>query len=335
MGLKNSNIILADFPVTSDWHFLKALENFSGKHFSVKWIDGTAGVSRMARIVKYFLFPIKTFLKRNSYQNIICWQQFFGIMIAFYCKVFRVKKGPKLSVMTFIYKSKEGAIGKIYKKWVKYSVNSKYVDHIVVYSKHEIELYHKELEIPLDKLFYIPLSIPEAPEMNDDEVLLAENYIFSPGKSNRDFDFLVNALLSESYNVHIACDDYPAVDAPNITVHHNLFNEGMYHYMHNCRCVVIPLKDLNISSGQLVVLQAMQIKKPIIITKSNAITDYVKNDFNALVINNTKSELLKALHSIYNDDKLCARLTNNGFQQYCDRHTENAMGKAMAQIINS
>ena len=333
MSNKVKNIILADYPVDRNWDFLKAIERYSGEEFHVNWVDGRSGVPRSLRMFRYFTFPLGTFLKRNSFKYIITWQQFFGLIISFYCRLLHVRKVPRIIVMTFIYKPKKGLLGRIYEKWVKFSVNSKYVDCIVVYSRHEIEHYHNILGINRNKMIYLPLSLPEPPEFADDKELMAENYIFSPGKSNRDFDFLVKALDGTEYNVHIANDDYPLLKSQNITVHHDVFDEKMYHYMHNCRCVVIPLKDLDISSGQLVILQAMQLKKPIIVSNSHAITDYVTNDVNALIINNTKQELLYALNRIYNDGILCQRLTNNGFKLFQEKHSEQSMGKAVADVL--
>lgn len=329
------NIILADFPVDQDWQFVKTLKEETGKAFDLKWVDGRASVSRLMRVLKYIFFPIGTFFKRNKYQCIITWQQFFGIMIAFYCRLFSVAKGPRIFVMTFIYRPKKGLIGKIYERWVKYAVNSKYVDKVIVYSSHEVVYYHKTLDIDLNKIQFMHLSIPLAPSLEEDLQLQSENYIFAPGKSNRDYDFLVDSLRGENYRVHIACDDYPVVDVPNVTVHHDLFDEKMYHYMCNCRCVVIPLKNLEVSSGQLVILQAMQLHKPIIVSASKAISDYVTDEVNAICINNNKQELLNALERIYNDDALCQRLTSEGYRLFNEKHSVEAMGKAMAELISN
>lgn len=329
------NIVLVDFPVHKQWDFLRSLETATRLHFHVKWVDGRASVPKFIRLFRYITFPIQFFLKRKRYENIISWQQFFGIMLAFYCNLFKVKKVPRIFVMTFIYKPKKGIIGTIYKKWLKYSVNNQYIDHIVVYSNHEKTFYCNELGIDPNKISFIPLSLPDISETHDDEQLKSQNYIFSTGKSNRDYDFLVNSLKGEGYNLHIACDSYHSINDPNIKVHGDIFDEKMYHYMHNCHCVVIPLKDLNVSSGQLVILQAMRLKKPIIVSNSHAIKDYVTNNVNALIINNTKEELLNALDRIYHDETLYSRLTNEGYRLFKEKHSEEAMGSAMAAIINA
>lgn len=65
--------------------------------------------------------------------------------------------------------------------------------------------------------------------------------------------------------------------------------------------VVIPLQDLNISSGQLMLLQAMQLGKPIIVTNNCAIYDYIEDGKTGLILANEKKLWIEAIKKIYND----------------------------------
>ena len=79
---------------------------------------------------------------RSYYDGIIlCWQQFYGIALAFLFRLFKVRKRCKLVIMTFIFKPKSGFLGKLFKWFVYYSISSKYVDAIICTSKAEISLY--------------------------------------------------------------------------------------------------------------------------------------------------------------------------------------------------
>ena len=53
--------------------------------------------------------------------------------------------------------------------------------------------------------------------------------------------------------------------------------DDMLKIMARSHCVVIPLKDTGISSGQRVILQAMALGKPIICTDADGIRDYVRD----------------------------------------------------------
>lgn len=65
--------------------------------------------------------------------------------------------------------------------------------------------------------------------------------------------------------------------------------------------VVIPLQNLNISSGQLMLLQAMQLGKPIIVTNNCTIYDYIEDGKTGLILANEKKLWIEAIKKIYND----------------------------------
>ena len=78
----------------------------------------------------------------------------------------------------------------------------------------------------------------------------------------------------------------------------------MKRYLYNCKAVVIPLKDLNISSGQLVFIQAMQFGKPIIITDSGSTRSYLENNINAIILPNEKELWRNAIERLLSDKNL-------------------------------
>lgn len=71
--------------------------------------------------------------------------------------------------------------------------------------------------------------------------------------------------------------------------------------MFNSRAVLIPLKDLNISSGQLLFITAMQMGKPIVITDSNPTHTYLTKE-NAFILKNDIECWRKAIETIDNDN---------------------------------
>ena len=108
----------------------------------------------------------------------------------------------------------------------------------------------------------------------------------------------------------------------------------MLRYMRNARAIVITLADDTIASGQLVLLHAMNMGVPVIITRSHGVTDdYVTDHYNGLVIDKTKESLLKALDIIFDDDKLHDRLSANGQKEFEKNYTYYAMGKTIGGIL--
>jgi hypothetical protein len=104
---KKDNVILVDFEPKKDWEFEAEIKKTTKKEWKVlKCIshkDRIGFWANVKRYFKYFFFSFKIFLQRRSYSNIIAWQQFYGLLFAFYCRLFHCKKRNRLMIMTFIY----------------------------------------------------------------------------------------------------------------------------------------------------------------------------------------------------------------------------------------
>ena len=114
----NENIILTDNSVREMEEFKKGLEKSTNLKFTTYEMNANKGRSKkivnIIRYIKYFIFPIQLFLNRKKVKMVIAWQQFYGLIYAFYCRIFKVKKTNYLYINVFIYKEKKGIVGKIY-----------------------------------------------------------------------------------------------------------------------------------------------------------------------------------------------------------------------------
>lgn len=160
------------------------------------------------RYIHYFKLAWTLFRDRVNISAIVANQQFYGIIFAFFCRLFHVKKTTKDIVVSFIYNKKNGLKGKIYEQFIKYSVQSRYVDKLIVHSESEIDYYSTLLNIPKEKLVFCPLGITDDSEAYQIKrfPLLQESYVLGIGNSNRDFAFMENALAGEEYEVRIFSD---------------------------------------------------------------------------------------------------------------------------------
>lgn len=336
---KRKNVILIDFPKKEKWEFRKSLE----KQTDLSWEEEASvsnqrrknKLSNIIRYLKYFIFPFKIFLKRKKFQNIVAWQQFYGVLYAFYSRLFHSKKYNKLIIMTFIYKEKKGLIGKIYYKFVKYAIQNEYIDKFICFSKKECNYYSKKFNINPKKFEFCRLGIEEIPK----EILKTEDkeekYVISVGRSNRDYDFLYRALENTNYKVKILSDECNLKDTSNIKIYKDIFNEEYYKTLNNAYIVVVPLLDENISSGQLVFLQAMQLGKPIICTESKTVKDYIENGENGFIIKKEKNELINKINELYNNKELYKSISQNEKTMYEEKFSLKSLGKQVADILKN
>ena len=187
-------------------------------------------------------------------------------------------------------------------------------------------LYQSLFPSASEKFVYIPLGIAE-PEVNE---ITKGDYIFSVGRSNRDYDFMCRALEGTHYQVIIATDTQVPNVPDNVTVLRDCFDEKMLKMMAASFCVLIPLQDSNVSSGQLALMQAMYIGKPVIVTDSSGITDYVCNGKTGLVIKKTAPQLMMSLERLQKDDEFYSFLSTSAREYAINHFSEDSMGKSIA-----
>lgn len=329
------NVVLIDFPKLEDWEFIEELN----KQTNLEWEElelvsnelRKSKLSNIIRYIKYFLFPFRVFLTRKRYSKIIAWQQFYGLLYAFYSRIFHVKKKNTLIIMTFIYKPKSGLIGKIYHKFMNYIVTSKYVDKFICFSKNECEYYANMFKVEKEKFAFCTLGI-ENIEIKDNEIL-NEKTIISCGRSNRDYEFLYNTLSKTEYKLNIISDECKLENTNNITVYNNIMGQEFLEMLNKSYLVVITLKDENISAGQLVILQAMQLGKPVICTNSNTVTDYIENGINGFIIKKDESELLELIEKLYNNEELYDKISSKQKEIFKEKYSVRALGKQIATMF--
>lgn len=337
MSKNMKNCILVDWKPRTYWDFQDELQKQSKASWEVKGVNASGQFhSTFQKVFKhyipYFMFPFSIFLKRNQYATILGWQQFFGLILAFYCQVFRVKTFPKIVVLTFIYKEKKGFAGKLYFKFIKNILRSSYIHKVIVFSKHEKRYY--------TELFALPKGVIDCCVYAGFEGEIIENtfaeekYFIAPGRSNRDYDFLVDELTNTEYPVRIICDNYKRKAASDhIGIYHHIFGNQYVEMLKGAYAVLVPLSDGNISSGQLVFLKAMQYGKPIIVTDNESVHEYVVDDYNGIVIEKNGEQLRKGMEKLLSDHAYYKRLSENAQEYYTKNFNTEAFVRNILQIV--
>lgn len=314
------NAILIDMKEPENWEFKRRInENTKENWETISFISNTSqrGVFRkfFSIYTKYFYFPFRIFLKRKYYNKILAWQQFYGIVLAFYCRLFRVKKAPQIYILSLIYQPKRNIIGAIYYNFVKFSLEAKCVKKVIIESSVEFDKYLELFNIK-DKL----VVCIEGYEKKMNFSSTKGDYFLSVGRTNRDYNFLIDSFNGRNEKLIIITDqNIKKKYTKNIKILNNVYGLDYEKILSKCYAVVLCMGNAKVSSGQLVILNAMRYGKPIIINNDECIYEYVKNGENGIYFEKTPSSLFDAIKIISNNnkyDEISIREKNIFLQEY-------------------
>lgn len=287
-------------------------------------------ITEMYRYFLYFWFPLVILIKCRQCKNIITTQQFYGLIMAFYSKLFHLKKTYSLTVLTFIYKPKNSFLGNVYFRFIKYIVNSKYIDGIICYSEKEVGYYEALFGCKSGKFHFVQLGKSDESKSH---ILEKGDYLIAVGRSNRDYKWLISALTDTNYKLVIVNDMFSEqIKSDNIKVLKSCHEGEMLELMAKSFCVVVPLFDPNISAGQLVVLQAQNLHKPVIATESAGISDYIKDGLTGLIIKKNKKDLMAALEKL-SDNAVYTELSTNGYNSFMKNYSVDQQFCSIGKIV--
>ena len=329
--MEKKRLLVVGNEVAQDWDFRQGVEAFTGKPWdiTVGVINRFDGLHKYTRYLTYLLKPLKLFFVRNKYEKIIFWEQFLGLMLVFYCRLFHVKKCPDIFIMALIYKPKKGLVGKLFSWFVRYTVTSDYVRRIIVYSSSEVDYYADLFGVPKEKFHAETLGIADRKDIYS-AAEKAEKYYISAGRSNRDYRFLRTAWPQDGRKITVVCDVEKAEDGKGIHYEKNCHGDEYLRLLAGAYVSVVPLESEKISSGQLVFLQSFMLGVPVIATKNDTVAEYVKDGVNGFIIEKTAEALAQAMEKL-DDPEIYARMSREARKTYEKRFSLFELGRRVAE----
>ena len=332
------NIILADCEKEEVEDLKKGFEKIVNEKFQIynKICNlKRSNINEIKRYLIYIFYPLKFFLRRKHYKYIIGWQQFFAIFFVFWCELFHVKKVNIVISMNFTYKAKKGILGKLYKNIMYKIVRSKYLDYIHILNQNYANEISKEFDVNINKFIVEPFGILDYYKLFNVKKENEQNFALSIGRSNRDYDFLINAWKNiKNLDLVIICDQmsYKGQIPDNVKIISNVTGDKQYCYFINAKMCIIPIKQGNICSGDTVVLTSMCFKKITIVTENSTLAEnYIRDGINGYTISKKEGEFERKLNKILNSNN--SLISENARNDFLNKYTREKMGENVAKKI--
>ena len=281
---KKKLLVLMDWSPPQDWVFKKQLDLVF--QTDIFYDDTKKGYnSTLEKVVSlwksYVVTGYRAFKKIRKYDIVYAWHAVMGLVVAALCRFFHVKR-PKIIIAQLIIPQRPASLNQFLREtFIRYAL--KRVDSVIVYSTIESEFFEQRYGNGSTKFTFLPLGI----ELSNHRPASDDHYIFSGGRSNRDYATLAKAAAGLDCKVKIAAQRFNVadIDLPdNVETFFNVYGENFSRLMAGASIVVIPLERADESSGQLVLLNAMAFGKPIIITRSRGVQDYIRDGENVITV---------------------------------------------------
>lgn len=211
----------------------------------------------------------------------------------------------------------------------------KSVDCIFVSASAEVLAYADRFDLPQNKFQFLPFHTNVIkPKMLMD----SEGYIMCAGKTGRDYETLAKAVVDLDVRVVVVSDSYhvDGIDFPNnVEVFCDIPYQDYMKLLQKCGLVVVTLKKLVKSTGQVVFLEAMALGKPVVVTETTGSVDYIENGVTGTLVPPANPCALRAVIENYlaNKEKF-ESMAGAAFKQVLERNSFTSYTSAIFDQID-
>lgn len=252
--------------------------------------------------------------KSGEGKQIICINPIVGIFLGLKNR----KHGYKMLMCGFLFEPKKNQIYyNLRKKITQRAMQG--IDHMVVYSRKEVQ-YYGEI-FPMYKHFSFLQFGMDYFENQAYDGELPKTFLFSGGGSNRDYQILLRCYekSQEDIGIPLVIATKPQLIEERyknqVTVLSDVIVENFGTILAQAKCLVLPLYDGDISTGHMVLLQALKENVPVIINRISAIEDYV-TDKDVLFYRSGDVDDLSDKIQMFLNGEWTPKQTRNKYEKY-------------------
>jgi glycosyltransferase involved in cell wall biosynthesis len=292
---------------------------------------------------KIFIFAIKSAYKSlfvsEQKPDVVILGSDIEVFVFGMLRAALLNRKTKIVLLGFIYTPRSNSLLSYLRRQYFRRVFS-FADVAICHSSLEAKNYANIFINCKARFEYIPYGMHVAGRESVGSSPIKPPYILSAGRSGRDYKSLVEAVRGQDLQLHIVCDSTQALlglDLPdNVTVLRNCYGGDYIREIAGSSLIVIPLAVGDISAGQMVMLQAMAFSKPIVMTDTPSIREYVQHQVNALLVNPADPQALRqSIAEVIANPELAEQLGSNGFNTFEENFSMRAYVRNMMRVIHA
>jgi len=254
---------------------------------------------------------VRAFQRRRRYGVVVFWNSISGL---FFTALQRLtgERCPATILMGFVFVPRRRGVCS-FVRWAFVKWGLAWSDLVLCTTSGEIELYGRLFPECSGKFCYIPYTVdplpqtPRAPGNGEHGCT-----VLSAGKSNRDYRTFLRAMAGLEYDGEIITSPgaLPGGALPgNVRVRYNVPYNQYVDRVRTAKVVVLPLVERGVAAAQGTLLLAMALGKPVVVSGTAGVADYVEDGVTAVVVPPAQPEALRqAIKCLVENGDEAARL---------------------------
>jgi glycosyltransferase involved in cell wall biosynthesis len=294
---------------------------------SERWNQAVDKISDKDSFVGAIQLAFRLLLKRRGYDAVytvgIRQAQMYGLA----CAMFGSGNQPHIASEILLDQPRPDSLAWRMKRTLR-RFCCRRIAALIVYSSGERDLYSKELQLPPERIHFVPFHT----NVREPHLTEPGRYGFAAGRSLRDYATFFAAAEKVDYSFVVVADHASVAHLrkpQNVELHCDVPRAEYLELLQGARFVVVPSKATYRSIGQVVVLEAGSFGKPVIASDVMGMRDYIRHGVDGLMVApGDVDALAAAMQSLAADDALCERLAvaalervqaKNTFDAFCDQ----------------
>ncbi|NJL21396.1 MAG: glycosyltransferase family 4 protein [Leptolyngbyaceae cyanobacterium SM1_3_5] len=212
------------------------------------------------------------------------------------------------------------------------------IDRFVVHTERERHLYSEWLQLPIDRFEFVPYQVSEIPITHSENT--TQPFLVALGSAHRDFATLFGAVdrLNLPTVVASGARSLEGFTIPaSVQTPFGITKQDCLQLAQEARINIVPLlpNEAATAAGQVTIVEAMRMKRALIVTRCNGAEDYVQHGKTGLLVEPHSIEsLVEAIQLLWNDADLRQRLGDAAGEYAAAHFSDEAAGRSLGRILD-
>lgn len=213
----------------------------------------------------------------------------------------------------------------------------KHVDRFVVHSRGECVALSTWTGFAQERFEFVPLQRAPIPGFDEEEKEVP--FILALGSANRDYSTLCKAVEKINIRTVIVAGNHAVkgLNIPNnVEIVSGLTSEECHRLAQRARIIVVPLINGKTAAGQVTIVEAMRMGRPIIATRSVGSEDYILPGKTGLLVEpNSVKNLSESISGLWSDEVLRDSIAQQAYKHAEQHFSDEAVGVRLSEILDS